>query len=452
LSDESERSGKDLQQTRAAEQSLDARVRASASAREQSHARLWRTVTVLATVPSLVALASGHATVFLCLAVVPLGLLAGQAMRALRRSLGRHALLSTTIVPGSETGPSIGLGATIGRGAQLNPGAIIEMGATVGAGALVESGAVVRMGATVARDAVIESGAVVSWGADVKRGARVGAGARIGAGATVAAGAVVPANTWVMPGGDFRGGAQDKDVRLDGRGDSARAVAKGENPSASAALSEPPAPLADPRQVMLEAVFTRIEAELKLASPAVHEQLAPRLTGVRELRTTCSRLLERERGLRAESSPESIARLETERGSLGQRIAQTDDEEVRLSLASAVAAIDEQRRQRQLLARSADRLDAEQTRLFWTLDALAAQLLRMRSAGADLAQSNDAGLARSLEQLQGEIAAITGALEEVAQDERRPGSPEPLATAPDETPPASLEEAAARPHPERTRG
>ena len=43
----------------------------------------------------------------------------------------------------------------------------------------------------------------------------------------------------------------------------------------------------------------------------------------------------------------------------------------------------------------------------------------MRSAGAELEQSPDAELLRSVENLQGEIAAIADALEEVAGADRR---------------------------------
>ncbi len=428
----------------------------------------WRRATLALCALGAVAIATGHSAQYsrfigpaflgVVLLMLARGLLGGRH-RLGRRSfrdpaqarigLGASIAEGATVMPGA----TVQMGASIGRDAVIEPGAVVEMGASIGRGAIIRSDAVVRMGATVGAGAVIESGALVSWGADVKRGARVLAGARIGAGATVGRDAEVPRDTWVMPGGEWRGGAGNRDVRLsEGPAQevaAARAPVQGE---VAAALPRKETPAVDPREIKLDAVFTRIEEELKLASPAVHQQLAPRLIGVRELRGTCASLLERERGLRAEAAPDALARLDQERSSLADRVASADDEQVRLSLASAVAAIDEQKRQRQLLARSADRLEAEQTRLFWTLDALAAQLLRMRSAGADLAQSGNAELGRSLEQLQGEIDAIANALEQVAQDERRPASNEALAPQLSEPPPASSEEIAARPESERTRG
>lgn len=51
---------------------------------------------------------------------------------------------------------------------------------------------------------------------------------------------------------------------------------------------------------------------------------------------------------------------------------------VTLSLRGAVAALDEQRRQRELVLLAADRLEA---RLLYTLEGLASQFVRLRAAG-----------------------------------------------------------------------
>jgi hypothetical protein len=110
-----------------------------------------------------------------------------------------------------------------------------------------------------------------------------------------------------------------------------------------------------------------------------------------------------------------MARLETERAALEQRIASAEDEQVRASLQRAAAAIDEQRSQRKLLARNADRLDAELTRLGWTLEGVIAQLVQVHHAGGSGAEPE---LERGLERIRNELAAVSGALESVNDEER----------------------------------
>jgi seryl-tRNA synthetase len=137
------------------------------------------------------------------------------------------------------------------------------------------------------------------------------------------------------------------------------------------------------------------------------------------LRQTCKHLLEREQLLRRESSDESLKFLEQEKSELQKRIDSSSDESVRRSLSSAVAAIEEQRRQRGMLRQSADRLDAELTRLSWTLDGMGTQLVRLRSAGQEATSSPNEGVLQSMNQLGEEIDAITQALEQVARDDRQ---------------------------------
>jgi carbonic anhydrase/acetyltransferase-like protein (isoleucine patch superfamily) len=341
--------------------------------------------------------------------------------------LAARGFLPTRMAPPDRTVAHIGIGADVGRGAIVEPGAIVEMGADVGEGAIIRSGAVIRMGASVGKNAVVESGAVISWGADVEKGAHVLRGARVGAGATIGKYAVVPEGTWVMPGADWKMG--------DSRQARSPSTASGATEPAAAPIVATPtvatptiatptisSPIADERQAKLDAVFARIDSEFALSPEALREHLKVSVNGVTTLRATCKSLLERERALRAEANPEAIARLDAEKAQLAKKIAATDDDVVRMSLASAVAAIDEQKKQRQLLARNADRLDAEATRLYWTLDALAAQLVRMRSAGAEMAQGPDAELTKSVERLQGEIVAIADALEQVTKDDRAPSA------------------------------
>jgi len=78
-----------------------------------------------------------------------------------------------------------------------------------------------------------------------------------------------------------------------------------------------------------------------------------------------------------------------------------------------VAAIAAQQEQLTLLENQADRLEAELTRLIWTVDGMSTELVRVRTAGVELYQGSTAEIARSVEQLQSEINNIAQALEEV---------------------------------------
>jgi carbonic anhydrase/acetyltransferase-like protein (isoleucine patch superfamily) len=308
-----------------------------------------------------------------------------------------HVGLGATVADDAvvEPGATVEMGASIGSGAVVEPGATVEMGASVGSGAVVKRGAVVRMRASVQDGAVLEEGAVVGWGVDVCRGAVVGRNAVVGAGATVHAEARVPPGTRMLPGATWS------------RGMGARA-APGSSPAASAA---------DPREARLHAACARIEDELQQAPASVRELLGASEQTARALRDTCLGLLARERLLRAECAPEALAFLEQERAALEQRIAQASDAVVRRSLQQALAALDEQRRQRGLLRQSAERLEAELTRLTWTLEGMGAQLVRLRTAGLEAARAPDAEVLHSMQQLHEEIDAITEALEHVARGE-----------------------------------
>jgi carbonic anhydrase/acetyltransferase-like protein (isoleucine patch superfamily) len=291
----------------------------------------------------------------------------------------------------STTQAQVGLGATVASDALLEPGARVEMGATVGAGATVRSGGVVRMGATVANDAEIGNSAVVSWGATVGARAVLEEGAIVGAGAEVLAGARVPAGMWLKPGSTF-----------------------GANTS-KAAISAPPKREveADPRQARVSAVCDRLESELRASPERVREFLGGSATTISSLRGTCEDLARRERELRADADAAALARLQEERGALEKRISGESDEQIRKSLRGALAAIDEQKRQRELLKLAADRLEAEHTRLLYTLEGLASQFARLRSAGAQ-AGTSPADLEQAVSQLRGELDAIADALEETA--------------------------------------
>jgi carbonic anhydrase/acetyltransferase-like protein (isoleucine patch superfamily) len=298
-------------------------------------------------------------------------------------------------------GPHIGMGATVASDAVLEPGAVVEMGATVGSGATIRAGAVVRMGATVMSNAVIESGAVVSWGATVHKGAVVGSNATVGAGSDIMAGAHVPPNTSLMPGTTYRAPASGTPALA-----SPAAKPQAEKPQATKPV--------DPRESRIDTICDRLETELRDAPESVRTFLGTSTDTIAALRRTCHDLLRRERALRDESSAEALARLDSEKSVLESRIASTTDEVIRRSLQGAVAAIAEQKRQRETLQRNADRLDAEFTRLAYMLEGMAAQLVRLRSAAPQPGAATDPELEKSLTQLHHEIEAIADALEHVS--------------------------------------
>lgn len=301
--------------------------------------------------------------------------------------------------PGSRQPARIGLGVDVHASARIEPGAVVEMGATVNAGAVVRSGAVVRMGATIESNATVESGAVIGWGATVETGATVRRDASVGAGATVHRNAVLGAGGHLGAGGDLRASSTVEPA----------VQVPGTEPWSATDIA------ADPRERQLEELCDRLQAELQKGSLTLRGFLSATEGSAVTLRSTCRELLARERRLRREVSPERMARLETERAALEQRIAGAEDEQVRESLQRAAAAIDEQRSQRKLLARNADRLDAELTRLCWTIESVIAQLVQVHHAGGS---STEPELERGLERIRDELTAVTEAIESVNDEER----------------------------------
>jgi carbonic anhydrase/acetyltransferase-like protein (isoleucine patch superfamily) len=345
-----------------------------------------------------------------------LGLASGVVF-LVRTALSKVAKLE----PGARAPARVGLGADVHASARIEPGAVVEMGATVGAGAVVRSGAVVRMGATIGSNATVESGAVIGWGATVESGATVQREASVGAGATVQRDAVLEAGGHLGAGGLLRTSSTQ------------------EAPTARAPRSVPQSTAddaADERERQLEALCDQLQAELQKGSPTLRGFLSATETSVASLRSTCRALLARERRLRREVSSERMARLETERAAIEQRIAAAEDEQVRESLQRAAAAIDEQRSQRKLLARNADRLDAELTRLCWSIEGVIAQLVQVHHAGGTHPEPE---LERGLERIRDELAAVTGALEAVNDEERaslrRPAQVVPVTAEGEDEPP-----------------
>jgi hypothetical protein len=199
----------------------------------------------------------------------------------------------------------------------------------------------------------------------------------------------------------------------------------------------PAPPPADPRDTRIDQLCDRLQTELKASPENVRAFLGGRPEEtVETLRRTCHDLLRRERGLRAEASPAERERLDREHATLAARIRDETDDVVKGRLLSALAAIEEQREHRQVLLRNANRLDAEHTRLVWTLESLLAQMVRLRTSGADPAA---AGLGSSVGQLKDSLSALSDALEEV-------NGPPPAAPLKDAVAP-SADDAGAAPRP-----
>ncbi len=309
-------------------------------------------------------------------------------------------------LPGVERDPTrvhVGLGADVAGDAVIEPGASVEMGVTVRSKAVLRKGAVVRMGATVGAGAVLEAGAVVSWGVDVGAGAVIEAGAVVGAGSSVAPGARVPKNARVLPGSMFSQGVSGAAV--------------------------PAAPV-DPRHARLDLVCDRLEADWARTSEELRGHLGAPAQTVAALRATCHELIRREGLLRAESSADGRARLEAERAVLWERAARATDASVKRSLEGALAAIAERQRQQGLLETTAERLDAEATRLLLTLEAMSTQVVRLLAAGDASADASRPLLVQSVRELQEEIDAVAGALEELAADGQGMAPVAPLSEAP----------------------
>lgn len=173
--------------------------------------------------------------------------------------------------------------------------------------------------------------------------------------------------------------------------------------------AEPP----DPRDARVDVVCEKILAELRTGPAAVRELLQRPEETVTALRDTCRELTRRERELRQVLRPEDDARLERERDALAGRLQAEADPVVSERLGLALQALDQQRQQRAELLTSAARIEAEHTRIAYTLESMYTQMLRARAGDAASADLAGAGLRRSLERLAQEMSAVAEALEDV---------------------------------------
>ncbi|WPB76195.1 hypothetical protein KYC5002_45310 [Archangium violaceum] len=200
-----------------------------------------------------------------------------------------------------------------------------------------------------------------------------------------------------------------------GEGQAAPEDAREEAPE-GAAEAEAPRQEEDPRTARVNTLCDKLLAELRAGPGVLREVVHQPEQTVEGLRKSCHELARRERELRALSPPEEERRLEEERARLAARVESERDEVVKERLESALRLLDEQRKQRAELATAASRLEAEHMRLYYTLENLYTQVLRVRSADAAGADVAGAGLRRSVEQLGLEMDAVAEALEEVHRD------------------------------------
>jgi hypothetical protein len=186
-------------------------------------------------------------------------------------------------------------------------------------------------------------------------------------------------------------------------------------PTTAPAAGAPPQ--MDPRDARVDGICDKILAELRVAPEVVKEIFRKPEETIAALRTTCRDLTRRERDVRKFLSPEEDLRLSREHDALRKRVETEADEVAKLRLSSALAALEQQRDQRQDLARSAARFDAEHTRISYTLESLYTQIVRMRSADSASVDVAGAGLRRSLDMLCQEVNALADALEKVNRGE-----------------------------------
>jgi hypothetical protein len=189
-------------------------------------------------------------------------------------------------------------------------------------------------------------------------------------------------------------------------------------PQPSAALtgepeqSAPPAPPAptDPRVARIQQLSEQILAELESGPPIVREVVTEPQATIGGLRQACIEIARRERELRVVLDAQEEGALLASREALASRLSGERDEIVRERLGQALRALDDKIAHRAALATAATRLEAENTRILYTLESLHLQLLRARST--DMGAPELGGkLRESLRDLGAQIDAVAEALE-----------------------------------------
>ncbi len=167
------------------------------------------------------------------------------------------------------------------------------------------------------------------------------------------------------------------------------------------------------RESRVDGICARLLAELKGAPPLVRELLRRPEETIEALRAASRELARRERSLRTTLTDEEGERLDRERAALSARVASTSDAVVRERLAGALSALDAQLAHRAELSTAVARIEAEGTRILYSLESLRAQVLRALAADSAASEVTRESLKGGLETLSAEIDAVATALEEV---------------------------------------
>jgi len=167
------------------------------------------------------------------------------------------------------------------------------------------------------------------------------------------------------------------------------------------------------RESRVDGICARLLEELKGAPPLVRELLRRPEETIEALRAASRELARRERSLRTTLTDEEGERLDRERAALSARVASTSDAVVRERLAGALSALDAQLAHRAELATAVARIEAEGTRILYSLESLRAQVLRALAADSAASEVTRESLKGGLETLSAEIDAVATALEEV---------------------------------------
>lgn len=205
-----------------------------------------------------------------------------------------------------------------------------------------------------------------------------------------------------------------------------RLSAPGPLPATLSSLPAPLVPLPPPaepeipalaaitaRESRVDGICDRLLSELKGAPPLVRELLRKPEETIEALRAASRELARRERGLRAALTDEEERRLDRERTALSARVEATSDAVVRERLAGALAALDAELGHRAELGTAVARIEAEGTRILYSLESLRAQVLRALAADSAAEEVTRESLKGGLESLGAEIGAVATALEEV---------------------------------------
>jgi hypothetical protein len=181
----------------------------------------------------------------------------------------------------------------------------------------------------------------------------------------------------------------------------------------SKALEPEPARQPAPRTHEVDVLCDQLLEDLARSPEAIRGFLQEPEKTVESLRRTCRALDERRLQLFAESPPERLEALRTQRTELLRKRDATTDEEARRRLDDAARSLEGQLSALQRLQQHAERVDGEYTSLLVLLQELRTRVSLARSAGTT---TQIEGLRQSVQRLNTELDAITEALDMVQRE------------------------------------